>query len=139
MSSLIHQQIITSESKPEWANEFSEKQYLYLKHVLNGLIKNSGGFDDFLIDVDGKSKTLHIYEPFSALNYLGYMSPSVVSIKFLSDQSVQFLEGDDNGLDIDSDRLVPSKEIKLPNNFTDNICFWHFIDSIGSAYHEHYE
>ncbi len=139
MSSLIHQQIITNENKPAWASEFSDKQYLYLKHVLNGLIKNSGGFDDFLIDVDGKSKTLHIYEPFSTLNYLGYMSPSVVSIKFLSDQSVQFLEGDDNGLDIDSDRLVASEEIKLPNNFTDNICLWHFIDSIGSAYPEHYE
>ncbi|MCX7589311.1 hypothetical protein, partial [Phenylobacterium sp. 58.2.17] len=72
MSSLIHQQIITNSNTPDWASEFSEKQYLYLKHVLNGLINNSGGFDDFLIDVDGKSKTLHIYEPFSALNYLGY-------------------------------------------------------------------
>lgn len=139
MSSLIHQQIITKDNKPEWASEFSEKQYLYLKHVLNELIKNSGGFDDFLIDVDGKSKTLHIYEPFTALNYLGYSSPSVVSIKFLSDQYVQFLSGDDNGLSIDSDYLVASKEIKLPNNLTYNICFWHFIDSIGSAYPDHYE
>ncbi|MDH0032925.1 MULTISPECIES: hypothetical protein [unclassified Acinetobacter] len=139
MSFFDHQALISSEMAPTWAKEFSSNEFLYLKHVINGLINNSGGFEDFLIEVDGNSKTLHIYEPFTSLNFLGYLSPSVVSIKFISEKTVKFLTGDDNGIGIHSSRLQESEEIKLPNNLTDNICLWHFIDSIGNAYPDHYE
>lgn len=134
MSQLIYQKLIVAGDQADWRVLFSLDEYLYLKGVVNGLISNSGGFDEVAIQVDGSARTLHIYEPFTTLNYLGYGSPSVVSIQFNSKGEIYFLSGDDNGIGINSSRLVASKPVGFPNNLTTEICLWHFIDAIGSAY-----
>ena len=138
MSEIIHQKFIHGKQDTIWHEYFYYDEYLYLKHVLNGMLKSNSGFDEISIEFDGALRTLHIYEPFSTLNYLGYVSPSVVSIKFIDDK-IQFLSGDDNGLGLDSNRLSPSKLYDFPKNLTSDICFWHFVDAIGSAYEELYE
>lgn len=138
MGEIIHQKFIFEKSDNVWHESFSNNEYLYLKHVLNGMLKSNSGFDEVSITFDETSKTLHIYEPFSTLNYLGYGSPSVVSIKFIEDK-IQFFSGDDNGIGINSKRLKPSKLYDFPSNLTSDICFWHFIDAIGSAYEELYD
>lgn len=138
MSEIIYQKLIHDKSDAFWHEYFSDNEYLYLKHVLNGMLKSNSGFDEISIEFDRELKILHIYEPFSTLNYLGYGSPSVVSIKFL-DNKIQFLSGDDNGLGLGSNRLIPSSKYDFPKNLTSDICFWHFVDNIGSAYEELHE
>ncbi|TQR72802.1 hypothetical protein [Acinetobacter sp. RF14B] len=112
MSSIIHQALITDSNSTNWGKDFTQKHFSYLKNVINGLIRSGAGYDDVAIEVDGSTNTLHIYEPFSALNYLGYGSPSVVSIR-LNEDKVQFLTGDDNGLGLGSSRLLELEPIKL--------------------------
>lgn len=133
MSEFIHQELILDKSDTKWHEYFSDKEYLYLKHALNGILNNNGGFESIGIEFDKDSRTLHIYEPFVCLNYLGYLSPSVVSIKFVDNNKIQFLSGDDNGIGINSPRLSPSRLYDFPNNLTSNICFWHFVDAIGQV------
>ena len=58
---------------------------------------------------------MHIFEPFCTLNYIGFMSPSVISIAFTNDE-IEFWSGDDNGLQILSDRLTLANKSKMPNN-----------------------
>ena len=60
------------------------------------------------------------------------MSPSVVSLKFKEGNKVEFWSGDDNGLNMFSERLVFEKESTLPSNPHQSIDFWHFVDSIGT-------
>lgn len=133
MAKILYQGEIINKNSTIWGASFSANEFLYLKHVINGLINSGCGFDEVMIQADGASKTLHIYEPFSSLNYLGYGSPSVVSIKFMLGNKVVFLSGDDNGIEIHSPKLTASPEENLPKNLTPEICFWHFVDSIGDA------
>lgn len=133
MAKILDQGEIINENSTVWGSSFSENEFLYLKNVINGLINSGSGFDEVMIQADGASKTLHIYEPFSSLNYLGYASPSVVSIKFTPGNKVVFLSGNDNGIEIHSPELTASSEENLPKNLTPEICFWHFVDSIGNA------
>lgn len=133
MAKILHQGEIINDNSTNWGSSFSENEFLYLKNVINGLINSGSGFDEVMIQADGARKTLHIYEPFSTLNYLGYGSPSVVSISFTSGNKVVFLSGDDNGIEIHSPKLKASPEENLPKNLTPEICFWHFVDSIGNA------
>lgn len=133
MPKIIHQNKIINTNSTEWGGSFTNKEFEYLKNVINGLINSGCGFNDVSIQVDGNSKTLHIYEPFSALNYLGYGSPSVVSVKFYPNNKIEFLVGDDNGIEIHSSRLSALPEATFPKNLTSEICFWHFVDSIGDA------
>lgn len=132
MPRILHQKEIKNINTVEWSKFFTPKEFKYLQHVINGLINSGSGYNDVSIQVDGNNKTLHVYEPFSVLNYLGYGSPSVVSIKFNADK-IQFLIGDDNGIEINSSRLSALPEVKLPNNLTPEICFWHFVDAIGDS------
>tara|TARA_B100000609_G_C17083290_1_gene365259 strand:- start:144 stop:560 length:417 start_codon:yes stop_codon:yes gene_type:complete len=138
---MITQKIIDLNKKQsiQWNDIFSERQFEYLAHVINGLIKK-GELDDISIEYGekGNNKVLHIYEPFCTLNYLGYMCPSVVSISFSTDNDVQveFYTGGDNGIDIFSNELSLDSTSKLPKNSTEEIDFWHFVDSIGTCYVE---
>lgn len=134
MHDIIHQKIIDNHDDPEWKDIFKEREYNYLKNIINGLIK-FGMFDELMIQFaeKGRSRTLHIFEPFCTLNYLGYMAPSVVSISFDNTNKINFLEGGDNGLSIFSDKLTLSKTANFPCNPTLEIDFWHFVDNIGSA------
>lgn len=118
-----------------WNTIFSNRQFEYLVHVINGLIKN-GEFDDVLLEYGEteNKRVLHIYEPFNTLNYLGYMSPSVVSISFSTDndKQIEFYTGGNNGICIFSNELTLVSTSQMPNNSTEEIDFWHFVDSIGN-------
>ena len=125
---MVRQTKISSNSNaPEWLLHFESRESQYLINIVNSLIDHT----DFDISIDytnsvDKERVFHIYEPFIALNYLGFMSPSVVSLKFKEGNKVEFWSGDDNGLQILSDRLT------LPSNPHQSIDFWHFVDSIGT-------
>lgn len=133
MLNIFHQSKITDVKSTTWGKSFAPNEFQYLKNVINELINTEGGISEVMMQVDGQSKTLHIYEPFTALNYLGYGSPSVVSIKFTPNNKIVFLSGDDNGIEIHSNRLSASAEENFPKNLTPEICFWHFVDSIGDS------
>lgn len=132
------QQKIQNDTIVGWKKDFGDREYQYLKNVINGLI-SKGDMDRVFIDVhtDNSARTLHIYEPFSTLNYIGFLSPSVVSIKFVGDKEIEFWNGDDNGIGILSDRLTLGNKSKLPNNAYPEIDFWHFVDNIGEDADKH--
>ena len=71
---------------------------------------------------DDKKRIMHIFEPFCTLNYIGFMSPSVISIAFTNDE-IEFWSGDDNGLQILSDRLTLANKSKMPNNAYSEVDF----------------
>ena len=50
------------------------------------------------------------------------MSPSVISIAFTNDE-IEFWSGDDNGLQILSDRLTLANKSKMPNNAYSEVDF----------------
>ncbi|WP_252962736.1 hypothetical protein [Psychrobacter sp. PSP] len=131
---MVRQTKISSNSNaPEWLLHFESRESQYLINIVNSLIDHT----DFDISIDytnsvDKERVFHIYEPFIALNYLGFMSPSVVSLKFKEGNKVEFWSGDDNGLNMFSERLVFEKESTLPSNPHQSIDFWHFVDSIGT-------
>ena len=77
MPEIIDQDRITALNSITWAKSFEENDFLYLKHVINGLIDSSSN-DSISVQVDRNKKIIHIFEPFAALNDLGYGSPSVV-------------------------------------------------------------
>ena len=134
MDNATHQGLISDEALPEWKNLFSKREYQYLMHVVNGLIQKSD-FTDFLVQHgtnDGK-RAFHIFEPFTVLNALDYMSPSVVSIVFNDSNQIEFWVGQDNGLEIFSNQLNLRSTSNFPRNSTLDIDFWHFIDAIGDA------
>jgi hypothetical protein len=122
---------ITDSSLVSWKNDFNEREYQYLKNIINGLI-SKGEMDDVSIQTykDDKKRIMHIFEPFCTLNYIGFMSPSVISIAFTNDE-IEFWSGDDNGLQILSDRLTLANKSKMPNNAYSEVDFWHFVDNIG--------
>lgn len=130
MSKIFDQSIIEENDSPEWKEHFTVKQFNYIKHVVNGFIRK-GEFDEVSFQYSPTDATFHIYEPFTTLNYLGYSSPSVVSIKFESDDKITFLTGDDNGIEILSNRLTALPTVPFPKNLSEEICFWHFVDNIG--------
>ena len=130
---IIHQEKIDSSSpSPAWMLAFEDRECKYLKNIINKLIEH-GENDDVWIDYasDNGKRVFHIYEPFSVLNFLGFMSPSVVSLSFKDDDKVEFWFGDDNGINILSDRLTLEAESKLPKNPHPSIDFWHFMDNTG--------
>ena len=43
MSEFIHQKLILDKSDAKWHEYFLDKEYLYLKHVLNGILNNNDG------------------------------------------------------------------------------------------------
>ncbi|NCI78554.1 hypothetical protein [Acinetobacter kanungonis] len=132
MPEIIDQDRITALNSITWAKSFEENDFLYLKHVINGLIDSSSN-DSISVQVDRNKKIIHIFEPFAALNDLGYGSPSVVSIDVATEGKVKFLGGDDNGIEINSTRLFDITIVNKPQNLTADICFWHFVDAIGCA------
>ena len=136
MSNIIDQGLISTHSQPAWKKLFSEREYDYLTHVVNGLIEH-GEFSELSIQYGEKNglRALHIFEPFSTLNFMGYWSPSVVSIAFDDNDKIQFLTGCDNGLGIFSKDVTLDQSRKFPRNNTAEIDFWHFVDAIGDASH----
>ncbi len=133
---MIKQQRISDHSHPVWKDIFSEREYEYLTHVVNGLIEH-GEFENIYIQYGEKNgrRVLHIFEPFSTLNYLGYMSPSVVSIVFNNTNQIEFMTGNDNGLGIFSEDVTLERTLTFPRNSTPEIDFWHFVDAIGAFSH----
>lgn len=130
---ITHEKILNDEnSAPEWMIFFEPREIEYLKHVVNGLIEHG----NFSVTVEYKcqnnERIFHIYEPFNTLNYLGFLSPSVVSIVFKEGNKIEFWVGDDNGLSILSNRLSLESQSSLPKNSHHQIDFWHFIDNIGT-------
>ena len=128
------EQAISDDFEPTWKETFSKREYEYLVHVLNGMLQNNE-FGRLAIEhgtQQGKH-VLHIYEPFTVLNYLGYMSPSVVSIAFNNQEQIEFWTGSDNGLGMFSKGLELERTLSFPRNSTPEVDFWHFIDAIGDA------
>jgi len=134
MSDIISQGYISEHDHPIWKNTFPKREYEYLTHVINGLIK-FGEVEELSIQYGEikDSRVLHIFEPFLTLNYLGYMSPSVVSISFNNNKEIEFMTGGDNGLGIFSKDVTLERTLKFPRNSTLEIDFWHFVDAIGQA------
>ncbi|MBK3394530.1 hypothetical protein IQ457_11360 [Psychrobacter sp. M9-54-1] len=124
--------IDSSSPPPAWMLVFGGREYEYLENVINQLVVDS----DFDIMIDYTSENgqriFHIYEPFVALNFHGFVSPSVVSLSFKDDNKVEFWFGDDNGIGMLSDRLTLKAESSLPNNPYQSIDFWHFVDNVGT-------
>lgn len=136
MSKIISQGLVSQHSQPAWKKLFSQREYDYLTHAINGLIQH-GEFSELSIQYGEKKglRALHIFEPFSVLNCMGYGSPSVVSIAFDDDGKIQFLTGGDNGLEIFSNEVTLERSRKFPRNNTAEVDFWHFVDAIGEASH----
>ena len=136
MSNIIDQGLISQHSQPVWKKLFSEREYDYLTHVVNGLLQH-GEFSELSIQYGEKNglRALHIFEPFSILNCMGYGSPSVVSIAFDENEKIQFLTGGNNGLGIFSKDVTLERSRKFPRNNTAEVDFWHFVDAIGDANH----
>ena len=136
MSKIIDQGMVPPHSQPAWKKLFSKREYDYLTHVINGLLQH-GEFSELSIQYGEKNglRALHIFEPFSVLNCMGYASPSVVSIAFNDSGKIQFLTGGDNGLGIFSEEVTLEQSRKFPRNNTAEIDFWHFVDAIGDASH----
>lgn len=134
MSDIISQVSVSKNDHPVWKTIFSKREYEYLTHVINGLIK-FGEFEELSIQYGEKAghRVLHIFEPFCTLNYIGYMSPSVVSISFNKNGEIDFMTGGDNGLCIFSNEVNLERTLKFPRNSTLEIDFWHFVDAIGDA------
>lgn len=134
MSNISDQGFISQHSHPAWMKLFSNREYDYLTHVINGLLQH-GEFSKLSIQYGEKNglRALHIFEPFSILNCMGYGSPSVVSIAFDDSDKIQFLTGGDNGLGIFSKDVTLERSRKFPRNNTAEIDFWHFVDAIGDA------
>lgn len=134
MSNIIDQGLISQYSHPVWKQLFSKREYEYLTHVVNGLIEH-GEFSELSIQYGEKNglRVLHIFEPFNILNYLGYASPSVVSIAFNDTDKIEFWTGGDNGFGIFSKDVTLGRSLKFPRNSTPEIDFWHFVDAIGDA------
>lgn len=133
MSDIIHQESISDHDSPQWKGIFSQREYEYLAHVISGLIK-FGEFKSVAIQYgkDKSRRTLHIFEPFNTLNYLGFMSPSVVSITFNDNNEIEYLTGNDNGLGIFSREVTLDCVRTFPRNSVLEIDFWHFVDAIGA-------
>ncbi len=131
---MIFQTKITEQSNVIWKNVFSKREYEYLTHVINGLIAH-GEQEHIAVQYGERNgcRVLHIFEPFCALNHLGYSSPSVVSISFKSVKEIQFLTGGDNGLEIFSPQVTLESTVPFPKNSAPEIDFWHFVDAIGVA------
>lgn len=130
---IIYQRTISTNDHPEWETHFMPRHYRYIVNVINGLIA-FGECDEISIQFGRREDVtaMHIFEPFSTLNYLGFMSPSVVSLCFESSTSnVSFYSGDDNGIGIFCDSLKHETTLPLPKNCMPDIDFWHFVDSIG--------
>lgn len=136
MSNIIDQRPISPHYQPVWKNLFSKREYDYLTHVVNGLIEH-GECSELSIQYGEKNglRALHIFEPFSILNCMGYGSPSVVSIAFDDTDKIKFLTGDDNGLGIFSKDVSLERSRNFPRNNTAEVDFWHFVDAIGDASH----
>lgn len=137
MNKIIEQRAISKDDNPVWKNIFSEREYEYLTHVINGLISFGGNqIDEVWIQYgeNESGRVLHIFEPFVTLNCLGYMSPSVVSISFGKNNEIEYLTGGDNGLGIFSKDVTLECTRGFPRNSTLEIDFWHFVDAIGSAH-----
>ncbi|MGZ3814850.1 MAG: hypothetical protein ACXV9T_13280 [Methylobacter sp.] len=132
MSKIIDQKTISENCNPVWQDMFSKREYQYLTNVINGLIK-FGELDEISIQFGEQNNrhALHIFEPFVTLNCLGFMSPSVVSIAFSNNNEIEYLTGNDNGLEIFSSKLTLESTRKFPRNSTLEIDFWHFVDTIG--------
>lgn len=130
---MIDQRKISEHSDPEWKDIFSQREYEYLTHVINGLIDH-GEFRQLTVQYGEKNgrRVLHIFEPFNTLNYLGYSAPSVVSIAFNNANEIEFMTGGDNGLGIFSKDVTLERTLKFPRNSTLEIDFWHFVDAIGN-------
>lgn len=129
----IYQRRISTNDHPEWETHFMPRHYRYIVNVINGLIA-FGECDEISIQFGRREDVtaMHIFEPFSTLNYLGFMSPSVVSLCFESSTSnVSFYSGDDNGIGIFCDSLKHETTLPLPKSCMPAIDFWHFVDSIG--------
>lgn len=135
---MIYQNKISSDSTaPEWLLHFEPRESQYLINIVNDLV----GYTESEISIDytnniNKERIFHIYEPFIALNYLGFISPSVVSLSFKKDNKIEFWFGDDNGLNMFSERLILGKESTLPSNPHQSIDFWHFVDNVGTLAHD---
>lgn len=129
---MILQTRIPNHESTSWSDTFPTREYEYLTHVINGLLDH-GEFDHVAIQYGEKNghRVLHIFEPFNTLNYLGYGSPSVVSISFNNKEEIEFLTGGDNGLGIFSKDVTHERTLKFPRNSTPEIDFWHFVDAIG--------
>lgn len=137
MSELIGQQYIDKKDTPIWKDIFLEREYNYLENVINGLIHFGGKqLNEILIQYgkDENRRIFHIFEPFVTLNYLGFLSPSVVSIVFNKADEIEYLTGNDNGLSIFSKEVTFECIKNFPKNSTLEIDFWHFVDAIGSGY-----
>ena len=134
MSNIDDQGLISNHDRPEWKKLFSKREYEYLTHVINGLITH-GDVGEISIEYGEKNclRVLHIFEPFSTLNCLGYASPSVVSIAFNKNSKIDFLTGGDNGLGIFSEEVTLERTVEFPRNSTPEVDFWHFVDAIGDA------
>lgn len=139
MAEIIKQKTIDEHVYPVWKQIFSKREYEYLTHIINGLIVYGGQVDNIWIQF-GKieqKRVLHIFEPFTTLNYLGYGSPSVVSIAFNDKGEIEFFTGQDNGIGIFSSEMNLESVLKMPKNSSLEIDFWHFVDAIGSSYEEY--
>jgi len=135
MTKIINQGLVLDQTVPIWKNLFSNREYVYLKNVINELIKR-GESQELWIQYGEKDnlRALHIIEPFTILNYIGYTSPSVVSIAFTKENNkILFFTGDDNGLCIFSNNLSLDISRDFPRNSTADIDFWHFVDAIGNS------
>ena len=57
---------ITDSSLVSWKNDFNEREYQYLKNIINGLI-SKGEMNDVSIQTykDDKKRIMHIFEPFA--------------------------------------------------------------------------
>lgn len=128
---IIDQNKLDISSTPEWKDAFEEREFEYLKNVINELVKYTESEVAVQYSSEDGKRVFHIYEPFVALNYLGFMSPSVVSLSFKDNNKVEFWFGDDNGIGILSDRLSLERESVLPRNPNQSIDFWHFVDNTG--------
>ncbi len=135
MSEILHQEVISETDNPVWKDIFNEREYKYLSHAVNGLIQ-FGEIDYVSIQFGQRNSTrvFHIFEPFTTLNFLGFASPSVVSISFSNGCEIRYSTGHDNGLEIFSNEVTLVSCRQFPKNSMLEIDFWHFVDAIG-IYH----
>lgn len=110
----------------DWRENFTRREAEYIENILWGL-EYKGCYEEpnsFIGLVDGK-RAIHISEPFIALNYLGFMSPSNITLVFKDDKNIEFWESEDNGRF--ADNLLKISQIPI---FVDkDTDFNHFIEN----------
>lgn len=108
-------------------NNFSEREIIYIKNILWGL-EYKGLYDNpsFEIGIVRNKAVLHIDEPFIALNYLGFGSPSNITLIFTDDDKIEFWGSSDNGKYAEEKLNVS----KIPDLIDRENDFNHFLENV---------